>query len=136
MFHRRYTNRIAGGVRCANADLPDTRCRCFLATDRLASLAAAIRARASCYRTAPGYTLDQSSLPAPLAAEFEARFNSDARSIHDRAHGIIVKVAITALDISATGVRAHIAARRSARYLLPDIVLDYIRANTLYQDER
>ncbi|MBC7944255.1 MAG: nicotinate-nucleotide adenylyltransferase [Burkholderiales bacterium] len=84
----------------------------------------------------PGYTLDQSSLPAPLAVEFEARFNSDARSIHDRAHGIIVKVAITALDISATELRAHIAARRSARYLLPDIVLDYIRANTLYQDER
>lgn len=84
----------------------------------------------------PGYALDQGLLPAPLAAEFEARFNPDANSIHDRAHGIIVKVAITALDISATGVRAHIAGRRSARYLLPDIVLDYIRANMLYQDER
>ncbi|MBA2350864.1 MAG: nicotinate-nucleotide adenylyltransferase [Burkholderiales bacterium] len=83
----------------------------------------------------PGYTLDQSLLPAPLVAEFEARYIADARSIHDRAHGIIVKVAITALDISATGVRAHIAARRSARYLLPDIVLDYIQANTLYQGE-
>ncbi len=84
----------------------------------------------------PGYALDQDLLPTPLAAEFEARFNSNPRSIHDRAHGIIVKVAIAALDISATGIRAHIAARQSARYLLPDIVLDYIQANTLYQDER
>jgi nicotinate-nucleotide adenylyltransferase len=36
------------------------------------------------------------------------------------------------LDISATSIRAHIAAGKSVRYLVPDMVVSYITANKLY----
>jgi nicotinate-nucleotide adenylyltransferase len=39
---------------------------------------------------------------------------------------------MTGLDISATFVRTALRAGASARYLLPDTVLDYIRAHGLY----
>src|SRR5436853_126757 len=38
----------------------------------------------------------------------------------------------TALDISASAIRAHFAQARSPRYLLPSAVLDYIEAHGLY----
>ncbi len=39
---------------------------------------------------------------------------------------------ITALDISATAIRKHLALGRSTRYLLPDKVIDYIEKQKLY----
>jgi len=39
---------------------------------------------------------------------------------------------MTPLGISATAVRDALARGRSARYLLPDAVLDYIQENRLY----
>jgi nicotinate-nucleotide adenylyltransferase len=41
---------------------------------------------------------------------------------------------ITALDVSATAVRAELAAGGSARYLVPEPVLDYIARNHLYKE--
>lgn len=82
----------------------------------------------------PGHALDPAALPAALAAEFAARFDPDPRAVHGSRHGLIVTASITALDISATSVRANLAAQRSARYLLPDVVLDYIQTNHLYQE--
>jgi len=41
-------------------------------------------------------------------------------------------VPFTALDISATAIRDMLKAGSSPRYLLPDAVLDYIRAHRLY----
>jgi nicotinate-nucleotide adenylyltransferase len=38
------------------------------------------------------------------------------------------------LDISATAIRAAVCEGRSARYLLPDSVLDYIARYSLYKD--
>lgn len=49
------------------------------------------------------------------------------------ASGLITIQRITALDISATGIRSHLANGRSIRYLLPDAVMSYIQTNKLYQ---
>ena len=42
-------------------------------------------------------------------------------------------VAVPAIDISATGVRARVAQGRSIRYLVPDAVREYIAAHGLYR---
>jgi nicotinate-nucleotide adenylyltransferase len=41
---------------------------------------------------------------------------------------------VTPLDISATAIRSAIRDLRSARYLIPDSVLDYIHRSSLYKD--
>jgi nicotinate-nucleotide adenylyltransferase len=41
-------------------------------------------------------------------------------------------VPVSQLAISATDIRAQLAAGRSPRFLLPDAVLDYIREEALY----
>ncbi len=46
--------------------------------------------------------------------------------------GRIVEVAISALDISATRLRALCAQRHSIRYLLPEAVREYIHTHRLY----
>lgn len=46
--------------------------------------------------------------------------------------GRILCQPVTALDISATGIRDLLARGLSPRYLLPDAVLDYIRREGLY----
>jgi nicotinate-nucleotide adenylyltransferase len=55
-------------------------------------------------------------------------------AIHWTPAGGIATVAIAALDISATRVREGLRAGRSQRYLIPDSVLDYIRARELYKE--
>jgi nicotinic acid mononucleotide adenylyltransferase len=40
---------------------------------------------------------------------------------------------IHALNISATAIRDDLHAKRSPRYLLPDVVLDFIRSRQLYR---
>lgn len=85
----------------------------------------------------PGAALDE--MPAALAREFAQRRGSDPQAVHRAPAGVILEVPITALEISATQVRAMIsastAARRSARYLLPAAVLDYINTNHLFLQE-
>ncbi|SMB21863.1 putative nicotinate-nucleotide adenylyltransferase [Sterolibacterium denitrificans] len=82
--------------------------------------------------TRPGSTLTMDKLPDALAAEFAARRCNHANEIGGRPAGGILPFTITALDISATLLRASLAEGRSARYLLPDPVLDYIFRQHLY----
>jgi nicotinate-nucleotide adenylyltransferase len=82
--------------------------------------------------TRPNYALAGESMDAALADEFRLRQSSSATAIAATPAGRIVPFGITALDISATGLRAEIAAGGSPRYLLPDPVLDYIATNRLY----
>jgi len=49
-----------------------------------------------------------------------------------KTHGAIAVVQLTPLPISATEIRALISAQRSPRYLLPDAVWQFIRAQHLY----
>lgn len=50
-----------------------------------------------------------------------------------RSHGSVFRIQLTQLEISATHIRALVEAGRSARFLLPDAVLDYVERNGLYR---
>lgn len=52
--------------------------------------------------------------------------------LHDRSAGCILRQPIPVLCISATHIRSLLAAGHSIRYLVPDVVLDYIRKHKLY----
>ena len=82
----------------------------------------------------PGFPVETSSLPRELASQFKARRQSDAGSLKDAAAGGIVTFAMTQLAISATQIRKLLANGLSARYLLPDSVLDYIQTHSLYRN--
>ncbi len=57
---------------------------------------------------------------------------ADATALDNRSAGAVVRVALTPLPISATAIRALVAAGRSPRYLLPDAVWRYIVQHRLY----
>lgn len=80
----------------------------------------------------PGFPLRTQEMAAPLAAEFEARQRPDPGALRTAAAGCVVQFEMTPLAISATTIRALLGSGRSARYLLPDPVLDYIDRNHLY----
>src|SRR6185503_10871726 len=82
----------------------------------------------------PGFPIDswQARMPEPLAHEYAARYMQQTLAVHLAPAGGITAVSMTGLDISATFVRNAVHAGASARYLLPDTVLDYIRTHDLY----
>lgn len=82
----------------------------------------------------PGFPVEAASLPAELAAVFHQRRLTDASGLRSAPGGGIVTFAMTQLAISATQIRKLLANGLSARYLLPDAVLDYIRAHSLYRN--
>jgi len=79
----------------------------------------------------PGWELDH-ALAAPLAQLLALRRVHEAAALAAQPAGSILLAPVTPLDISATAIRAQIAAGRSPRYLLPDAVWDYIRSRGLY----
>lgn len=83
----------------------------------------------------PGFPIDswQARMPEPLAHEYAARFMQQPLAVHLAPAGGIAAVSMTGLDISATFVRTTLKAGASARYLLPDSVLDYIASRGLYR---
>jgi nicotinate-nucleotide adenylyltransferase len=83
----------------------------------------------------PGFPIDtwQARMPEPLAHEYAARHMHQPLAVHLAPAGGIAAVSMTGLDISATFVRNAVAAGASARYLLPDSVLDYIQSRGLYR---
>jgi len=83
----------------------------------------------------PGFRLQelQASLPAPLRKIYLQRLAGTPGI--PRAHaGSVLTREITALDISATRIRALLAQGSSPRYLAPEVVLEYIDHNLLYKD--
>lgn len=81
----------------------------------------------------PGFPVEACSLPAELAAEFNNRRLTEAGGLKVLPGGSIVTFAMTQLAISATQIRKLLANGLSARYLLPDSVLDYIELHQLYK---
>lgn len=81
----------------------------------------------------PGFPVEAGNLPGELARTFAERRLSDPAGLQDAAAGGIVTFAMTQLAISATQIRKLLTNGNSARYLLPDSVLDYITAHQLYQ---
>jgi nicotinate-nucleotide adenylyltransferase len=84
----------------------------------------------------PGFPLNdlQASLPAPLRQAYLQRLAPDSGTLRIAPSGSILTREITALDISATRIREQLAGGGSARYLVPDPVLDYIDRNHLYKE--
>ncbi|UCV28705.1 nicotinate-nucleotide adenylyltransferase [Ferribacterium limneticum] len=82
----------------------------------------------------PGFPVEISSLPHELATEFNDRRLADVDGLKASPAGGIVTFAMTQLAISATQIRKLLANDLSARYLLPDSVLDYIQTHSLYRN--
>ena len=82
----------------------------------------------------PGFPVEIASLPHDLATEFTDRRLIDADGLKSVAAGGIITFAMTQLAISATQIRKLLANGLSARYLLPDSVLDYIQTHSLYRN--
>jgi nicotinate-nucleotide adenylyltransferase len=83
----------------------------------------------------PGFRLEelQAALPAPLRKIYLQRL-ADAPGMLRTHAGSVLTREITALDISATRIRALLAQGSSPRYLAPEAVLEYIDQNNLYKD--
>jgi nicotinate-nucleotide adenylyltransferase len=82
----------------------------------------------------PGHSLTPGGMPAALASEWRRRAGTPA-VLRQRPAGAVVTHGTTALDISASAIRAHFAQSRSPRYLLPSVVLEYIRKHGLYASD-
>lgn len=78
----------------------------------------------------PGWALPESG---PVAKWLQTHQVSDCSQLRASAAGSILLLELRPLAISATEVRALLAAGKSARYLMPQAVLDYIEAQALYQ---
>lgn len=83
--------------------------------------------------TRPSHVLEAEHMAPELAREFTTRRTLAAADLRAAPAGRVVPFGITPLDISATAIRAALAAGRSARYLLPDGVLDYISRHRIYR---
>ena len=85
----------------------------------------------------PGYAPQGHRRPGALSPELDAvcsdHMGNDPGAVRESPAGRIVPFDMTPLAISASQVRGLIQAGRSARYLLPDPVLDYIERHHLYR---
>lgn len=72
------------------------------------------------------------ALTPEVSAWFRNHLKNDRGALRGHAAGHIFLLGLTPLAISSTAIRSTIAAGQSPRYLLPDPVLDYIRAHNLY----
>lgn len=79
----------------------------------------------------PGFD-PQPDTPA-LVDEYRRRLIDDPAALARQPAGCILRLPITALDISASAIRAERLAGGSPRYLLPDSVLGYIESHHLYE---
>ncbi len=82
----------------------------------------------------PGFPVEVGSLPHELATEFNDRRLLDTSGLREMPAGGVATFAMTQLAISATQIRKLLANGLSARYLLPDTVLDYIDRHSLYRN--
>ena len=82
----------------------------------------------------PGFPVDTASLPGVLKVACRDRFCASPAELRESPAGRIASFAMTQLAISATQIRALLARGCSPRYLLPDEVIAYIRAQNLYPE--
>jgi nicotinate-nucleotide adenylyltransferase len=77
----------------------------------------------------------QAAMPDALARELAQRRTESSADLHSTPAGRIYLYATTQLDIAASRIRGLIRSGHSARYLVPDAVLDYIERHRLYRKE-
>ncbi len=68
-----------------------------------------------------------------LQAEYGTRLAPACSVLHEASCGHILVLDMPQLDISATDIRKRVSQQKSARYLLPDVVAQYIETNKLYK---
>jgi nicotinate-nucleotide adenylyltransferase len=83
--------------------------------------------------TRPGFALSPEDWPEALARVCGERLSADSAALRAAPAGRVVGFAMTPLAISASLLRARIAAGASVRYLLPEPVREYILAHDLYR---
>ncbi|MCW5619028.1 MAG: nicotinate-nucleotide adenylyltransferase [Nitrosomonas sp.] len=85
----------------------------------------------------PGSMLmkNRNDLPEQIQQACAERWTAYPTSLASQPYGLIYVASTTLLDISATYIRAMVAAGKSIRYLLPDAVSDYIKTHQLYMGE-
>lgn len=79
--------------------------------------------------------LAQKNFPQEIQDACAARWVTCVNDLARQSHGMIYVAQTTLLDISATKIRSCVAAGKSIRYLLPDVVADYIKTHHLYAGE-
>ena len=77
----------------------------------------------------PGYEIPEVGAVADLLR----RHRAEAEAIHEASAGAVIIASPALLPVSATDIRAQISAGESPQFLLPDPVLNYIRAQGLYR---
>ena len=84
----------------------------------------------------PGFPIENltSSMPDALRAQYLRRHSADPAAMKATLAGNIFAHELTALDVSATELRALINRDASLRYLLPDAVIAYIEEHKLYKE--
>lgn len=80
----------------------------------------------------PGASLPQRGV---IADWLRQHLTEEANTLQHKPCGVITRVQLRPLDISATEIREMFAAGRSPRYLLPDAVIQRIRELGLYQEQ-
>ena len=80
--------------------------------------------------TRPGWSVPQQGVVVDLVRERQVE---DAVQLCELPAGKLMFCPVTSLDIAASRIRALVADGKSARYLLPDAVLEYIQMTGLYQ---
>jgi nicotinate-nucleotide adenylyltransferase len=83
--------------------------------------------------TRPGFALSPEEWPVELADACAHRLGGEAAVLRAAPAGCVVGFAMTPLSISASLLRARLAAGSSVRYLLPDPVREYIDQHHLYR---
>jgi nicotinate-nucleotide adenylyltransferase len=68
----------------------------------------------------------------PLGELLSARGTHRVEDLHDRSHGRLHIHAVTQLEISSTEIRELVAAGRDPRFLMPDVVRDFIMESGCY----
>lgn len=117
-------------------DLPDTPLCFLMGMDSLLGLPSWHRWRELLdhahlvVSTRPGW---QPEYPAPIAELLARHQTREVADLHRLRHGRIWLADNLPIELSATGLRALLAAGRDPRYLLPAPVADYIRQHGLYQ---
>jgi nicotinate-nucleotide adenylyltransferase len=77
--------------------------------------------------TRPGYEIQQ------LDDFFNDRLTKNRSELVQNSSGKLYFQQVSQLDISATAIRNMIAEQQNPGFLLPDIVIAYIRQHQLYQ---
>jgi nicotinate-nucleotide adenylyltransferase len=75
---------------------------------------------------------NKESLTKELETFLHNHYTEHAEDLHEGSAGLVTMQAITPLEISSTAIRQALQLKHSARYLMPENVLDYIAAKQLF----